>query len=170
MCICFYWRSCLCFRYWRYCQNALNIEKIQHALVEFWRITLWRILPFLEDIAILGDLATLWSLDYHALVLVWRVFTLEKLGGLWRYTWRGHGGFVDDLVALIDDMEAWSMRSLSWLMTWRLGRCGAWCGVDRGAWSWMHVVDCYTYFSQVGSCTPWELDLSNPSWLDPREH
>ena len=67
---------------------------------------LWRILPFLED------LATLWSLDYHALVLVWRVFTLEELGGLWRYTWRGHGGFVDDLVALIDDME---------VCLWRLG-------------------------------------------------
>ena len=49
----------------------------------FWRITLWRILPFLEDIAILGNLATLWSLDYHALVLAWRVFTLEELGGLW---------------------------------------------------------------------------------------
>ena len=74
--------------------------------MEFWRITLWRILPFLEDIAILGNLATLWSLDYHALVLVWRVFTLEELGGLWRYTWRGHGGFVDDLDVLIDDMEA----------------------------------------------------------------
>ena len=57
--------------------------------MEFWRITLWRILTFLEGIAILGDLATLWSLDYHALVLVWRVFTLEELGGLWRYTWRG---------------------------------------------------------------------------------
>ena len=69
-------------------------------------------MPFLEDIAILGDLATLWSLDYHALVLVWRVFTLEELGGLWRYTWRGHGGFVDDLVALIDDME---------VCLWRLG-------------------------------------------------
>ena len=63
-------------------------------------------MPFLEDIAILCDLATLWSLDYHALVLAWRVFTLEELVGLLCYTWRGHGGFVDDLVALIDDMEA----------------------------------------------------------------
>ena len=61
----------------------------------------------MEDIAILGDLGTLWSLDYDALVwlmswrifaihggvfcclVIWRVFTLEELGGLWRYTWRG---------------------------------------------------------------------------------
>ena len=34
-----------------------------------WRITLWRILLYLEDIAILGDFVILWSLDYDALVL-----------------------------------------------------------------------------------------------------
>ena len=34
-----------------------------------WRITLWRILLYLEDIAILGDFAILWSLDYDALAL-----------------------------------------------------------------------------------------------------
>jgi hypothetical protein len=70
------------------------------------------LLTFLEDIAILGDLATLWSLDYDALVLVWRVFTLEDLRGLWHYTWRGHGGFLYDLISLIDDME---------VFLWRLG-------------------------------------------------
>ena len=93
------------------------------ALVEFWRITLWRILLYLENIAILGDLATLWSLDYHALVLVWRVVTLEELGGLWHYTWRGHGGFVDDLVSLIDDMEVFLWRLGAWgaSLDWTLG-------------------------------------------------
>ena len=34
-----------------------------------WRITLWRILLYLEGIAILGDFAILWSLDYDALAL-----------------------------------------------------------------------------------------------------
>ena len=38
--------------------------------MKVWRITLWRILLYLEGIAILGDLATLWSLDYDALVLI----------------------------------------------------------------------------------------------------
>ena len=34
-----------------------------------WRTMLWRILLYLEDIAILGDFAILWSLDYDALAL-----------------------------------------------------------------------------------------------------
>ena len=47
----------------------------------------WRILLYVEDIAILGDLATLWSLDYDALVLVdvleylcytWRILTMVR--------------------------------------------------------------------------------------------
>ena len=48
--------------------------------MEFWRIMLWGILPFLEDIAIIGNLATLWSLeacsatlgeDMEALLMTW---------------------------------------------------------------------------------------------------
>ena len=34
-----------------------------------WRITLWRILLYLEDIAILGDFAILWSLDFNVVDL-----------------------------------------------------------------------------------------------------
>ena len=88
--------------------------------MEFCRITLWRIFLYLEDIAILGDLATLWSLDYDALVLVdvledrcytWRCLLLLGdlgvfyFGGAWRLV--VHGCFA----ILVDDMEAWSMRS-----------------------------------------------------------
>ena len=78
---------------------------------------------------ILGDLATLWSLEHDALVLVdvledhcytWRCLLLlgdlesGYLGGAWRlvalHLERICGGFDDDL-------DAW----LHLLMTWRLG-------------------------------------------------
>ena len=57
----------------------------------------------------LGGLFAIHGGDFCWLV-IWRVFTLEELGGLWHYTWRRYLE-DDDLDALVDDMEVWSMRS-----------------------------------------------------------
>ena len=65
-----------CTLWYKFARVCKEEEEVRYACIrcfgwfdDSWRIMLWRILLYLEDIAILGDFAILWSLDYDALAL-----------------------------------------------------------------------------------------------------